>query len=198
MLSKILNFLHIWPPVELRCPRRQYNFLRLVYAFQALNVFPKSFQSRRFQLLGQDYARLCMLTESLYKMTGGNYIEEDKPLRSAWQSSLYSLLFLFGMVRYLRRLLCVKDCVTINIYELNWQFLEHSSNKVEISVVSIYFEIYFIPTPLCNATKLSTKHPAHWSWHSFDWYLRIPRKLLLCAVLLTSAPISLFSFRITF
>jgi len=184
-LFKILNFLYIRPPGLLRCPRRQYNLLRLGYAFQALNVFPKSFLPRRVQLLGQDYAGSCMLTESLYKMTCGNYIEENKLLHSVWQSSLYSLLFPLGMVRHLRKVLCVKDYanIYIYIYELNWQFLEHSSNKVEISVLSIYFEIYFKPTPLCNGTKLSTKYPAHWSGHSFDWYLRISRKLMFCAIL---------------
>jgi len=87
------------------------------------------------------------------------------------------------MVRYLHRILCVKDCLNINVYELNWQFLEHTPNNIEISIVSIYFEIYFIPTPLSYSTKLSIKHPAHWSWHPFDWYLGIARKLLLCAIL---------------
>lgn len=197
-LFKMLIFLYIWPPVGLRCPRLQYNLLRLGYAFQALYVFPKFFQPRRFQLLDRDYVGSCMLTESVYKMTCGIYIEENKPFRSAWQSSLYSLLFPLEMVRYLRKLLCVKDCVYINIYELNWQFLEHSSNKVEISIVPIYFQIHFISSPLCNGTKSSTKHPAHWSWHSFDWYMRIPRKLLLCAIDETSASVSLFPFRITF
>jgi len=139
------------PPLELRCPRSQYYFLRPPpppYTFQDLNVLPKTFQPRRFQLLGQDYAGICRLTESLYKMTCGNYITGNKLLRSALHSLLYSLLFSLGMERYLRRLLYVKDCVNIDIYELNWQFLEHSSNKVQISVVPIYFEIYFIATPL--------------------------------------------------
>lgn len=190
--------MYISPPLGLRCPRRQYYLLRPSYAFQALNVLPKTFQPRRFQLLGQDFAGPSILTESLYKTTCGNYVEGNKPLRSAWQSLFYSLLFPLGMVRYLRRIISVKDCVNINIYGLNWQFLEHSSNNVEISVVSIYFEIYIIPAPLCNVTKLRTKHPAHWSWHSFDWYLRIPRKFLFCAILWTSASVSLFSFRITF
>lgn len=172
------------PPLGLRCPKQQYYLLRPSYALQTLNVLPKTFQPRRFQLLGQDYAGSCRLTERLYKMTCGNYIEGNKPLYSAWQSMSYSLLFPLGMVHYLHRLLCVKDCVNINIYELNWQFLERSSNKVEISVLSIYFEIYFIPTPLCNGATLSTKHSFHWSWHSFNWYLRIPRKFaVLCDTL---------------
>jgi hypothetical protein len=82
-------------------------------------VLPKTFQPRRFHLLDQDYAGSCRLTESLYKMTCGNYIEGNNSLRSARQSMLYSLLFPLGMVRYLRRLLRVKDCVNIIIYDLN-------------------------------------------------------------------------------